>query len=448
MTAARLAVIGGGWAGMAAAVQARLQGLDVALFEMAAQWGGRARRVDFDDLTLDNGQHIMIGAYRETLRLMRTVGIDPQTAFVRTPLQLLTPDGQGLSLPPGPPAWAFARGVVQQGRWPLGHRLALLAAAAGWLARGFRCDNALTVHALTAGLPASLREQLIEPLCVAALNTPAHEASGTVFLRVVRDALFGGRGSADLLLPRLPLSDLFPLPAAQWLADAGARLHVRTRVERLERSAGAWVVNAEAFEQVIVATTAVEASRLVERIAPAWAAMAASFSYEPILTVYAHSAGTQLPRPMFALPSNEHDSPAQFVFDLGQLGHREGVLGFVVSGAAPWLRRGVQVAQQLTLAQGERLLANHLRAPLQPLRTLTEKRATFRCVPGLQRPGGFIADGLHAAGDYVAGPYPATLEGAVRSGVDAVQALSASSAPAHGTFANGAANGSPMKMPC
>jgi monoamine oxidase len=57
---------------------------------------------------------------------------------------------------------------------------------------------------------------------------------------------------------------------------------------------------------------------------------------------------------------------------------------------------------------------------------LTEKRATFRCVPGLQRPAGRVAQGLHAAGDYVRGPYPATIEGAVRSALEAVDALSAS----------------------
>ena len=75
------------------------------------------------------------------------------------------------------------------------------------------------------------------------------------------------------------------------------------------------------------------------------------------------------------------------------------------------------------LAQARTDLAAHLRGALEPLRTIVEKRATFRCTPRLDRPPMRIAPGLVAAGDYIDGPYPATLEGAVRSGVAAAQAL-------------------------
>ena len=112
-----VAVIGGGWAGLAAAIEAKLQGDAVSVFEMAPQLGGRARRVDAGDLALDNGQHILIGAYTETLRLMQVVGVDPAQAFVRTPLRLCDPEGRGLRLPPGPPMVAFVRGVLVQPRW-------------------------------------------------------------------------------------------------------------------------------------------------------------------------------------------------------------------------------------------------------------------------------------------------------------------------------------------
>ncbi|HJV61427.1 MAG TPA: NAD(P)-binding protein, partial [Albitalea sp.] len=169
----RIAVVGGGWAGMAAAVDAVRRGFEVTLFEMAPHWGGRARRVDIDGLALDNGQHIMIGAYRETLRLMQAVGVDLDAAFVRTPLHLSAPDGQGLVLPAGAAVPSFVRGVLGQRAWPLADRWALLRTAAAWGARGFRCDESETVHGLSQHLPARVREELIEPLCVAALNTPA-----------------------------------------------------------------------------------------------------------------------------------------------------------------------------------------------------------------------------------------------------------------------------------
>lgn len=440
--APRVAVVGGGWAGIACAVEATLQGWPVTLFEMAPQLGGRARRVDIDGLALDNGQHILIGAYRETLRLMRIVGIDLDAAFLRTPLRLANPLGGGLSLPPGSPMVAFARGVLALSDWPLATRIALLRTALSWAVRRFRCDPSLTVAGLTRGLPEPVRADLIEPLCVAALNTPAAQASGSVFLRVIRDALFSGPGSADLLLPRLRLSSLLPDPAASWLAQRGAVLHTGTRVNRLEREGACWRVDGEAFDAVLLATTPVEAARLAQPHAPSWAGIAAALRYEPIVTVYAHSEGTRLTHPMLALSSDEHAHPAQFVFDLGQLGAPPGRLAFVISGARPWLDQGIEVTREATMSQGREALASQLRGPLQPLQVLTEKRATFRCTPSLARPPMSIAPGLLAAGDHVEGPYPATLEGAVRAAVGAVRALALQ------RRAKGAASGSPTNTPC
>lgn len=144
--------------------------------------------------------------------------------------------------------------------------------------------------------------------------------------------------------------------------------------------------------------------------------------YEPIVTVYLRSAGARLAEPMLALRSDDR-SPAQFVFDRSQLGGAEGVLAFVISGARDWVDRGMQATVQATIEQAQATLAPLLRGPLQPVFTVIEKRATFRCTPGLARPATKIAPGLHAAGDYVEGPYPATLEGAVRSGLQAVRAF-------------------------
>lgn len=420
----RLAVVGGGWAGLAAAVEATLSGHSVTVFEMAPQWGGRARRVEASGLALDNGQHILIGAYTESLRLMRSVGVNVSDAFLRTPLSLMLPDRRGLQLPSGSPLIAFARGVLACRGWTAAERLALLATCGRWALRSFRCDPDMTVAQLAAGLPRVVRDELIEPLCIAALNTPGHNASAIVFLRVIRDALFSGPGSADLLLPRCRLSDLWPEPAVRWLQARGARLHLPARITQVKREGGAWCIDGELYEAAILATTAVEAARLAEEVAPHWAAQAAALRYEPIVTVYARSDGTRLPHPMLALKADDQRQPAQFVFDHGHLGGPAGLLAFVISGAGPWLAHGVVATREATLEQGRALLAQHLRAPLQPVRVLSEKRATFRCLPNLQRPPGVIIPGLYAAGDYVDGPYPATLEGAVRSAVLAVKNIS------------------------
>ena len=419
--------MGGGWAGLAAAVEATQRGHEVTVLEMAAQLGGRARRVDFqaNDAAweLDNGQHILIGAYTETLRLMRLVGADPQQAFVRTPLRLIGPDGLGLCLPLGAPALAFARGVLAQGGWHISERLRLLAHAGVWMLRGFRCEPAMTVAQLTAALPASVRTDLIDPLCVAALNTPSSEASATVFLRVLRDALFSGPGSADLLLPKWRLSELLPEPAAAWLTTAGARIELSSRVTQIENAGEFWKVDGRPFKHVVLATPPAEASRLMAALQPAWAQAASALHYEPIVTVYAQSQGTRLREPMLLLKSDETKNPAQFVFDLGQLGGPEGLLAFVVSGAAPWVAQGADATTAATLVQAHAALGAALKSPLQMVKHLTEKRATFRCTPALARPAGLIAPGLFAAGDYVAGPYPASLEGAVLSGLEAARGI-------------------------
>ncbi len=416
----RLAVVGGGWAGLAAAVAATQQGWQVSLYEMAGQLGGRARSLA-DTPDLDNGQHILIGAYQACLGLMRTVGVDTDAALLRQPLQLRYPDLELLQLPAGPALPAFARGVLASRAWPLAARLQLLLHCGTWLARRFRCPPALSVAELCARLPTSVQLQLINPLCIAALNTPASHASAQVFLRVLKDAVFSGPGAADLLLPRRPLSALLAEPAQRWLEQQGALVRLGQRVNRLEVLAEGWQVDNEpAHTALILACTAAEAARLVEPHAPAWSQTARGLRYEPIITVYLDSPGSRLTAPMLALHEDAQE-PAQFAFDLGQLGQAPGRFAFVISGAAAWVERGLDATGQAVLIQVKRQLC--WTQPPRVLRVLAEKRATFACVPGLRRPAPLIATGLCAAGDYIDGPYPATLEGAVRSGQQAVDAL-------------------------
>jgi hydroxysqualene dehydroxylase len=418
-----IAVVGAGWAGMAAAVHARRAGHEVEVFEMAAQPGGRARTVRVAGRTLDNGQHILIGAYQATLELMRHIGADVSTLLHRMPLTLQYPDGQGLRLGSGAPVPAFVRAVLGQTGWSWPQRLSLLTVAASWAARRFRCTEALSVAELCQRLPANVMAQLIEPLCVAALNTPASQASAQVFLRVLRDALFSSPGSSDLLLPGAPLGALLPQPAAAWLDTHGVRVRTHARVSRLNAGVAGWELDGRSFDAVVMACSAAEAARLCASPAPAWSAMAAALRYEPIITVYLHCPGARLALPMMALHADAQ-SPAQFVFDLGAQGSETEVFAFVISGARAWLERGLDATAQATLAQAIHAFSPGTwpQTPLL-LHVAAEKRATFACTPGLKRPPAFVAPGLWAAGDYVAGPYPATLEGAVRSGRAAAQHL-------------------------
>ncbi|MBV9889788.1 MAG: FAD-dependent oxidoreductase, partial [Rhizobacter sp.] len=413
---------GGGWAGLAAAVEATRAGARVTLFEMSPGAGGRARDVAWHGRVLDNGSHICIGAYVETLRLLEVVGVDVAATFDRRPLTLVDCAGNGLRMRAGPPLWAFALAVLRRRGWTWRDRFALLALASRWQRAGFRCDPGASVGTLTASLPAAVRAEFIEPLCVAALNTPAAQASASVFLRVLQAALAESAGGADLMLPRKPLGDVLPGPAVAWLARAGAIVRLGHRVERIERAGDGWRLDGDRFDDVVIAASAIEAARLLAPHCPEWAAHARALRHEPIATVYATSAGTRLPEPLVALHADD-GRPAQFVFDLGQLGRERGLLAFVISGASAWVERGTTATEAATLAQGNDELAACLRAPLAALGTIVEKRATFACLPSLSRPAQHVAPRLVACGDYVEGPFPATLEGAVRSGVAAARAL-------------------------
>ena len=450
----KLAVIGAGWAGLSAALEATQRGHEVTVFEASRSLGGRARGVPVSyqhgpqehHWLLDNGQHILIGAYSQTLALMKRVGT-PSTDLLRTPLTLMYPDGRGLRCPDlsrlATNSIAFNSTLslleamlgIASLPWRVSERWALMTRAMRWRQQKFSCAPELSVADLCAGLPTRVLQEFIEPLCVSALNTPTATASAQVFLRVLQDALLGPVDAhakswglpSHLLIPRTDLGHLFPERAAQALAQAGVTLRSGERAQLTCATAGStppgWQVQGEHFDAVILATSASDAIKLLDSTAQdapeniashlmAWRRTTQALRYEPIATVYAYAPQARLKAPMLALHSSAQH-PAQFVFDRGQLHPAQhGLLAFVVSAS----RGDAATLQTQVLAQAQAQLG----LSLAPVKTLVEKRATFACTPGLERPSASIAPGLLACGDYIAGPYPATLEGAVRSGLSVI----------------------------
>lgn len=429
----RVGVIGAGWAGLAAAVELAEAGWQVKVWEMAPTAGGRGRsgvqqavgQGQPGSIELDAGQHILIGAYTESLRLMRALGVDIGAAFWRGPLQLVGPDGRGLRLPTGHPVLAFLRGLAGHAAWSWPARWQLLMRLAKWHRQGFRAEPGQTVADLCHGLPATVMDELIEPLCVAALNTPAQAADAQVFLRVLADGLFAGPGGSDLMVPRVPMGALLPAPALAHLSRHGARVVLAQRVQWIEPlGAGRWAVRrpntAEEVDRLVLACSATEAARLLAPWDPDWAQAAQRLHFEPIVTTWVHAPGVRLACPMVRLAQG----PAQFAFDLQAIGvpWPDG-LSFVTSDAGPWLTRGMDTLEAAVLQQA-RALPGAAHGSVQIVRSIAERRATFACTPGLKRPP-MKAASVHGtawvAGDYIEGPYPSTLEGAVRSGVAAAQ---------------------------
>ena len=416
----QLTIVGAGWAGLAAAVAATQAGWHVQLYEAAVTAGGRARSLQqsFGGKPLDNGQHVLIGAYRETLTLMRTVGLKPDTLLQRLPLDLRFPDGQGLKLPDWPKPLNLLTGILHAQGWSLHDKARLIQAAWGWQRSQFECDPTWTVAQLCAASMLSPRvmQQLIELLCLSALNTFVHEASASVFLRILHDALLGDAGSSDLLVPRVDLGALMPDACLKWLSNHGARVHLGSRVSvtqihDLYRTSSP-------SNAILLACPPWEAARLMADIAPNWAYQCSELPHTAIATVYLQSkdAGFKgLPQPMVALLSGSQ-KPAQFVFDKGLLSNQQGLLAAVVSACTT--DRDL-VAEQVQVQVSNQLGLNHL----EIVQTVVEKRATLACTPSLNRPEPLVAKDLWACGDYIQGPYPSTLEGAVRSGQQVVAQL-------------------------
>lgn len=427
-TAQRTVVVGGGWSGLAAAAELSLAGRAPVVFESARQLGGRARSVRVGDLTLDNGQHLLLGACRELLNWLRRLhGPDlPPLDRSRFRLPLFGP-GRNimLTVPPLPAplhslaALLTARGLRWRERWAacrLGHSL------------GFEPDPDQDDEDVLAWLqrmeqPPTLIEDLWAPLCLAALNTPPERASARTFRRLLRETLSAGRNDSDLLLSRVDLGRLFPLPAADYVESRGGRVRIATRITSLllegDNVRGVVTGEGETVEaaHVVLALPPLQAARLL-RPHSALASLAEaleSVEYQPITTVYLrYAARVRLPHAMIGL----NGTTAQWLFRPHEDEHGT-VIAAVISGSGPHM----DCSREVVGGQVADELAQRFPHWPEPADTtvLRERRATFACHPGIETrrpPHRTAVTGLWLAGDYTAAGYPATLEGAVRSGVE------------------------------
>ena len=414
----KVAIIGAGYAGLAAAVELAAAGRQVEVFEASRVLGGRARAAPIDGFSVDNGQHILIGAYTETLRLMRAVGADPQRLLKRTRLRFEFPGEFVMSAPrlPAPLHTAFAlllaHGIDWREKWAAIRLMQSLKASQ------FRIEPDITVTTWLDSnkTPSRQRRLLWQPLCIAALNTPADRASAQVLANVLRDSLGGPRSASDLLLPQVDLTALFPEPAAKFIAEHGGAVQLGRRVSSLRRDGDAWWIDdAGPFTQVVLAVAPYHLGSLV----PELANQVADFDWEPIVTSYfSYPDWVRLAQPMLGVDAGL----AQWLFDRGILCGQHGLIAAVISARGRHLDLPTAELERGIHAEIARLVPE-LPEPLA-VQTITEKRATFACVPNLQRPPARTElPGLWLAGDYVAGDYPATLEGAVRSGVAAARMI-------------------------
>lgn len=414
---------------MASAVTLADAGVEVTVYEAGPILGGRARRVPVRGTALDNGLHILLGAYVATLELVRRVHPSPESALTRLPLDWHMHGAFRLKAAPLPAPLHLAAAVLTARGAPWRERMAAARFMRAMRAREFRLELDTTVDDLLAACEQgpAFRRFFWEPLCVAALNTPADRASARVFLSVLRDGLAAARGATDVLLARTDLSALFPEPAAEYVRARGGRVLTGARVSAISRREGAiCVVERETetpYDHVVCAVSPHRAAALLHRLPEAADAAEAisAFRYQPIYSVYLQlEAPFRLPSTMLGLTGTGH-----WLFDRDAICGQTGLIAAVISAEG----------EHESLTQDElarRVYAEVAREfpqlpPLAWHRVIAEKRATFESAVDLRKPSTRTAlPDLHLAGDYTASEYPATIEAAVRSGVAAARQALAS----------------------
>jgi squalene-associated FAD-dependent desaturase len=438
----RVAVIGAGWAGCAAAVTLARLGYGVTVLEAASVPGGRARRVVRDGLALDNGQHLMLGAYLQTRNVLAAVhGGNGESLLSRSPLALRGFAGSerpfALHARRLPGSLGLLAGLLLAEGLTFGERVGVIAWFRRLARRGFRCAPDQTVAELLDDGPRVAAERLWNPLCLAALNTPPERASAQVFANVLRASFAGGSGASDFLLPSTDLSSLLPEAALAFVVSHGgqARLGARASLELGDDAVTVRTRDArQSFDAAVVAVGPHQLDDVVGDAAPFAAALSAvaSLDYEPIATVWL-GYGSRTPMPAAILRLD--DAPGQWVVDRSEIVSRAAhdparcalaqLVAVVISARGSHEAVAARELADLCDAQLRRIEPRW--PPLAWSQTIVEKRATYACVPGRAVvPDALPHPRVALAGDYVDAEFPATLEAAVRTGAAAAFAIDAS----------------------
>lgn len=430
----KVVIVGGGWAGLAAAVLLIKNNISVTLLEASRQLGGRARLIQFGDNRLDNGQHIMLGAYKSMLQILKDINVDEEQVLKRLPLdlKLLDKNKTCFHLRTGnlPAPVHLLTGLLSARGLSLKDRITVLRAIISMRLSGFKVEPDIPLQEYLNRLGQSKKaiQYLWQPLCISILNTPLDTASSEIFLNVIRDAFFGKKSDSEMLLPINNLGACFPDPAMEYIEQNNGNIQLGSRVDSIQVSGNkitGVTSNNELLEadNVILAGAPEHTLKLISNIAAlsSIAAKLENLESLPITTLY-----LRYPEPVslnrdFVGFTNCH---TQWLFDRDRLTGDTGILAAVVSGPG----KHMQMTTAELTAVITREIADHYPLFPTPIETklVREKRATIAATARINKyriRNDSPVNGLWFAGDYTDTGYPSTLEGAIRSGQNCAQSI-------------------------
>jgi len=428
-------VIGGGFAGLAAATLLAEQGARVLVLEARPALGGRATAFT-DPATgerVDNGQHVLLGCYRDTFRFLDRIGAAGHVQVQdRLTVDMIDRDGHAsrLSCPSLPPplnlvaglftwsavGWKDRIGSLHVGRALRARRASLKGSPHGETVRQW-----LVRHHQTPRLV----EMLWEPLAVAALNQPIDVASAAPFARALSEMLGSRPRDASLALPLKPLDEMYALPARAYIEKHGGEVRTNSPASiacgaNLEGSPPQVTVRGQAFTAatIICAVPWFALSEVfIDPPEPMRATLDAADRTEasPIVTVNLWFDRIVTDQVLVGLPGRT----MQWVFDKRRVfGEQASHLSLVSSGAGPIVSLTNEALIELARREVDDAIPAARGASVRRAVVVREKRATFSVAPGQPpRPEPRTPiPGLFLAGDWIDTGLPATIEGAVRSG--------------------------------
>jgi squalene-associated FAD-dependent desaturase len=412
----KASVVGGGLAGLAAAIELADAGADVTLYEARSRLGGATFSFERNGLWLDNGQHVALRCCTAYLGFLRRIGSDhllPLQPRLRVPVLRENQAPVSISRTRLPAPLHLASSLLRYAPLTPRERVAAIRAATA-LRRLDPDDDALDGESFGSWLRAHGQSDaaiaaLWNLIALPTLNLPADEASLAAAVKVFRTGLLDAADAADIGIPTAPFQRLHADPAQAAIESAGGRVLLASPVSDVH----------ELLEEgpVIVAVPHYAATEWLPELD------VDGLGASPIVNLHVHYDRRVLDEPLAAAL----DSPVQFVFDRTEAsGAREGqLLAISISHAVDEIGASVETLRERYLPALERLLPAARGATVLDFAVTHEPRATFRAGPGSRRlrPGTLTAvDGLYLAGAWTDTGWPATMEGAVRSGLTAARA--------------------------